>query len=395
MGEWRLALIEDLCRRVTSGGTPARSHPEYFADGGPGHPWVKSSELRDGRIRRTEEKITDLGLENSAAKLLDPGAVLVAMYGATAGRVGFLLTEAALNQAICALVPDADRADSAFLFYALRAQYETLSSSTAGAAQQNLNAGTIKAFSILVPELRTQRRIAALLRALDDLIELNERRIESLEDLARSLYREWFVHVPPVGWKEVPLSTVARITMGQAPKSEFYNDTGFGLPFHQGVADFGNLLPLHAKFCTAAIRTAEPLDVLCSVRAPVGRLNIADQLLGIGRGLSAIRRTDRAQAFLLLQLRQALGKVDSIGGGTIYKAVGKAELADLPILEPEPELVTAFEQIARPMLDFRIELTRQIRQLEAARGLLLPRLVTGQLDISDIDLGVLTPADPA
>jgi type I restriction enzyme S subunit len=263
---------------------------------------------------------------------------------------------------------------------------------------------------IAVPGVTTQRRIAAVLSAFDELTEINERRIALLEDLARSLYREWFVRFRfpgheevalvdselgpiPEGWTMTKLRAVASIEMGQSPRSEFYNQTGAGLPFHQGVAGYGTLLPTHDKYCTVEARMAEPSDVLCSVRAPVGRLNLADQRIVIGRGLSAVRRTDGSQAFLLLQLRQALGEEDSIGGGTIYKAVGKAQLACLPVLEPDRQWVERFEGLARPMLDERVELTLLNRQLAATRDLLLPRLVTGRLDISHVDLGALTPTE--
>jgi type I restriction enzyme S subunit len=231
---------------------------------------------------------------------------------------------------------------------------------SAASAVPGVNRNHLHKLPVSVPSLTTQRRIAAVLSAFDELIEINERRIELLEDLARSLYREWFVRFRfpghedvelvdselgtiPEGWIVTKLGAVATITMGQSPRSEFYNQVGAGLPFHQGVADYGPLLPTHDKYCTVEARTAEPSDVLCSVRAPVGRLNLADQRIVIGRGLSAVRRTDGSQAFLLLQLRQALGEEDSIGGGTIYKAVGKRQLACVPVLEPHGGWVGAFE----------------------------------------------------
>lgn len=363
---------------------------------------ITRKELREGSVPVVSS--SGIAYHHDEAKVPGPGVVV--------GRKGSLGTVHFLEEPFwphdtTLWVKDFKGNDPYFCYLLLKTL--RLEELDVGAANPTLNRNHAHQLRVMRPDLESQRRIGAVISACDRLIRVSKRRIEILDELAQSLYREWVVHfrfpgskrggtdtaktaVPPVRWSEVTLSTVARITMGQAPKSEFYNDDGFGLPFHQGVSDFGNLLPVHAKFCTAAIRTAEPFDVLCSVRAPVGRLNIADQRLGIGRGVSAIRRTDCAQALLLLQLRQALGKVDSIGGGTIYKAVGKAELADLPIVEPEPELVSAFEQIVRPMLDIRIELTLQIRQLEAARDLLLPRLVTGQLDISHIDLDVLTPS---
>ena len=98
MGEWRQVPLGELCHRVTSGGTPKRSCDEYYAKDESGHNWVKSSELADGYVRITMERITERGLSESSAELLPADSVLVAMYGATAGRVGLLKLDAAVNQ---------------------------------------------------------------------------------------------------------------------------------------------------------------------------------------------------------------------------------------------------------------------------------------------------------
>jgi len=207
----------------------------------------------------------------------------------------------------------------------------------AGSSNPTLNRNHAHLLPVGVPSVATQRRIAAVLSAFDELIEINERRIEVLEDLARSLYREWFVRFRfpghedatfvgsargeiPERWTVCRLDAIAAIVMGQSPRSEFYNEIGEGLPFHQGVADYGDLLPTHRKYCTLESRTADAMDLLCSVRAPVGRLNLADERLVIGRGLAAIRRVDDNQALLLEQLRYPLGEEDSLGSGTIFKA---------------------------------------------------------------------------
>src|SRR4029077_19757019 len=154
-----------------------------------------------------------------------------------------------------------------------------------------------------------------ILSAYDDLIENNLRRIRILEEMARSIYREWFVSFRfpghenakrvdsplgpiPEGWEVKKLGDVCQLTMGQSPKSEFYNKSGEGRPFHQGVTDFGERFPTDRLFCTARGRIAEAGDILFSVRAPVGRMNIADKKIIIGRGLSAIRHIASHQAFL-------------------------------------------------------------------------------------------------
>ncbi len=157
-------------------------------------------------------------------------------------------------------------------------------------------------FEIRIPKIETQDRIASILSAYDDLIENNRRRIQLLEQAARLFYKEWFVHLRfpghehititdgvPEGWEKKPLSEIADITMGQSPKSIYYNEDGNGLPFHQGVTNFGIRFPSHQTYCTVQARLAEVGDILFSVRAPVGRINITNDKIVIGRGLSAIR----------------------------------------------------------------------------------------------------------
>jgi type I restriction enzyme, S subunit len=153
-----------------------------------------------------------------------------------------------------------------------------------------------------VPDLPTQQRIAGILSAYDDLIENNRRRIGLLEQAARLLYREWFVHLRfpghgtakivdglPEGWTMKPLSELADMVMGQSPKSEFYNQAGEGLPFHQGVTNYGFRFVEDTIYSSSVTKLAEAGDILFSVRAPVGRINLTMNKIILGRGLAAFR----------------------------------------------------------------------------------------------------------
>lgn len=385
-----------------------------------GVPVVRGAQLSDGRrfsfsglVFVSEEKAT-----RHTGNLAYPGDVIVTQRG-TIGQVGLVPDPAPhdrylLSQSQMKISPDPAKADAEFLYFVLRSpeSQARLVDHAITAGVPHINLATLREFAVLIPGVPFQRRIAAVLSAFDELIEINEQRIALLEDLARSLYREWFVHFRfpgheevdfvdselgsiPEGWEVRRLDSIARIVMGQSPRSGFSNKVGDGLPFHQGVADYGALLPVHRKFSTLESRTAEAMDVLCSVRAPVGRLNVADKRLVIGRGLAAIQRNDDLQALLLEQLRDGLGEEDSLGGGTIFRAIGKEQLGSLPTLEPTKRVAREFEGAVGPILEERIHLTLQSRHLAATRDLLLPRLVTGRLDVSDIDLGDLLPADAA
>ena len=188
----RTATLDSVCSRISSGGTPSRKKAKYFTTGLEGHLWVKSKELLDGSIQETEETITDEGLKNSAAKYFPAHSVLIAMYGANVGQLGWLRVPATVNQAICGLVLDDQRADWRFVFYELLQRRGDLTVQAHGAAQQNLNQDLIRQFPIRLPPLPRQSRIASILSAYDELIENNQRRIQILETMARG-YREWFV----------------------------------------------------------------------------------------------------------------------------------------------------------------------------------------------------------
>ena len=181
------------------------------------------------------------------------------------------------------------------------------------------------------------------------------------------------------------LKDVCRLTMGQSPKSEFYNESGEGQPFHQGVTDFGNRFPTDRLFCTVEGRIAEAGDILFSVRAPVGRMNIADKKIIIGRGLSAIRHNDDQQAFLWEQLRNRFTEDDMMGNGAIFAAVTKDDMQGIEILCPPTTLVDRAEKHFVSLHDEVGNLTRQVKNLRRTRDLLLPRLLSGQIALDELE----------
>jgi len=268
-----------------------------------------------------------------------------------------------------------------------------------GAAVKGIRGSDLKLIKVHVPPLDEQIAIRQVVALYDDLIATNQRRIALLEDAARRLYREWFVHlrfpghesVPvkdgvPEGWAKLPLGDVAEITMGQSPESKYYNTDGDGLPFHQGVSDFGHRFVKHETYTKQATRIAEAGDILCSVRAPVGRLNFTRDKIAIGRGLSAMRSRTGHQSLLFYQLDALFVEEDMIGGGAIFASVGKKELFGQLILQPSTSIATAFNRLVSD-LDLQIEnLDSQNQELAKARDLLLPKLMSGQLDVSGIAL---------
>ena len=220
----------------------------------------------------------------------------------------------------------------------------------------------------------------------DELAQLPETQQQSLAQTA-SLFPDSFQDSElgeiPARWQPSKLGDEADLTMGQSPKSEFYNKTGEGLPFHQGVTNYGARFPIHQTFCTMETRLAQAGDLLFSVRAPVGRINIADQRIVIGRGLSALRHKGGLQTFLTYFLKHHFQKEDSIGSGTIFNSVTKKELLDFPCVAPSISLTEIFEARIEA-LDKQIAVNdKQSRTLAQLRDTLLPKLLSGELTVPE------------
>ena len=163
MSEWKEYKIKNITSRITSGGTPKSSEASYY-DGT--IPWLNTKEINFNRITKTERYITEEGLNNSSAKWIPKGSVIIAMYGATAAKVAYSLIDLTTNQACCNLIIDEDKANSQFVYYYIQSSYEELLNLACGAAQQNLSVGVIGDFPIYLPPLDEQKRIASILTSL-------------------------------------------------------------------------------------------------------------------------------------------------------------------------------------------------------------------------------------
>ncbi len=176
--EYNKIDIQYICSNICSGGTPKSTITEYY---GGNIPWLNTKEINFNRISETEKTITDEGLNNSSAKWIPAKSVIVAMYGATAGKTAITQIPLTTNQACCNLTIDSAKADYRFVYYALYNDYTYLASLANGGAQQNLNAQQIKDFEIPFPSLKEQKYIANILSSLDDKIELNRRINDNLK----------------------------------------------------------------------------------------------------------------------------------------------------------------------------------------------------------------------
>lgn len=213
--------IEDFCS-TGSGGTPSKSKPEYYERGD--IPWIKSGDLKDSIIYDANEYITAAGLENSSAKIVEKGSILIAMYGATVGRLAILGINAATNQAICNIRPNTTIADMKYLYYFLRSKFSYFVENAVGGAQPNISQGLIKLLEVPLPSLTEQKRIAAILDKADGIRQKRERAIKMADDFLRATFVTMYGNPTknPKGWPVHRMEDIIEFKGGhQPPKSDF------------------------------------------------------------------------------------------------------------------------------------------------------------------------------
>lgn len=187
-------------------------------------------------------------------------------------------------------------------------------------------------------------------------------------------------------WAEGTLSDVADIIMGQSPSSSSYNEDGNGEIFFQGRTEFGFRFPSVHLYTTEPKRMAHSNDTLISVRAPVGDINVAHTDCCIGRGLATIHSKFNYQSFILYTIFSLKTQLDIFNGeGTVFGSINRNSLNNMQILIPPNDILDKFEKIVAP-IDLNIRNNYdEIQHLQDIRDSLLPRLMSGELEVSEIN----------
>ena len=380
------ATLDSICARISSGGTPSRKNAEYFTSAPAGHLWVKSKELLDSSISDTEEKISEEGFKNSAAKYFPEHTVLVAMYGANVGQLAWLRQPATVNQAISGLVVDDKKADWRFVFYSLLQNRGDLTIQAQGAAQQNLNQDLIRQFSIPFPPLPVQRRIAGILSAYDELMENSQRRIRLLEAMARALYREWFVHFRfpghekhprvasplghiPQGWEVKPLFELTKVNYGKNLPTKKLADDGA-----HPVYGAAKIIGRYTEY------TREGRTIICGCRGSVGEMQITEPQCYVTNNSFTFDPTHSNNFFWLFHTLKERGLRDVVGGAA-QPQITLEGISSVELVTPPLPLRTRFQQTVSAMFEQAWTLDNQIQNLRRTRDLLLPRLLSGQVEL--------------
>lgn len=413
-----------LCSKIGSGATPRGGSKVYLDEGEIA--LIRSQNVyNDGFNHEGLVCITAEHAEQLSNVIVEPEDVLLNITGDSVARccqVDPHVLPARVNQHVSIIRTKPDELNPQFLRYFLVSpamQAQMLSWAHAGATRKALTKGMIESFRVPKPDLPIQKRIASILGTLDDKIELNRRMNETLEGMARAIFKSWFVDFDPVrakaegrdprlskaiadlfpdeledselgeipkGWKPSTIGYEFSVTMGQSPPGKTYNEIGDGLPFFQGRRDFGFRFPTNRVYCTAPRRLADHGDTLVSVRAPVGDINMAMARCCVGRGVAGIRHKSGSRSYTYHAMHILSNKFARFEGeGTVFGAINRKQFEGLRWLSPPGDLVSEFERMVFPF-DERIEEgVRETMTLAAIRDALLPKLISGEIRVRDVE----------
>ena len=345
--------------KITSGGTPSRNHSEYYEDGT--IPWVKTGDLKDKYLFETDEKISQLGLENSSARIYLKNTVLLAMYGATIGATSILKIDAATNQACAAFSPREDTLPE-YLYAFLESQKDKFIKDAVGGAQPNLSAGYLKTIEFKLPSLEQQTRITRNLSKIDELLLLRKQQIAKLDKLVKVRFVEMFgdpannVNNLPAS----PMTAICQIIDGDRgknyPKQEEFSDSGFCLFLNaknvtaQGfsfenctyITEEKDALLRNGKLCRG--------DVVLTTRGTIGNLAFYDtsvpyENIRINSGMVILRMNNQvvSEIFFIEQFKMQLDSIKSrIASGSAQPQLPISTMNKIEMILPPIELQNQF-----------------------------------------------------
>ena len=421
----QLYKLNQLLLDMHSGGTPDTSKPEYWNGN---FKWLSSGETRQRFIENTESRITQLGIEKSSTKLAKKNDVVMACagQGKTRGQVSFLLDDMYINQSVIAMTTDEKILHPLYLFYNLSGRYNELrGSSDASSTRGSITTKSLKKLAMLIPNIESQKNITYILIAYDNLIENNNKRIKLLEQMSENLYKEWFLRFRFPGYENVEF---VGSSLGKLPSTfdivkigkviEYYIGGGWGeeelselFPEEAYVVrgtDFPNVkhgildsCPLrYHKSSNYNKRLFKVNDVAFEVsggaqKQPVGRsiLITERQLNRFNNRLICasfcklircnIKKVSPRYFYHWLQYLYETRIIEQYQSQSTGIINFKFEyfLRKCNLLIPPKDIMEKFTELVKPIYDEIDNLAEQNSKLNDQRDMLLPRLMSGKLEV--------------
>ncbi len=364
------------------------------------YPFIQTADVKHAGLYITEYEQTysEAGLEQSK---LWPAGTLCITIAANIADTSILGFDACFPDSVIGFLPDERKADARFVKYLFDATIQQLVQQfTQGAAQDNLSREKLLSIKFSVPEVDEQKRVADILSAYDDLIENNRRRMALLEEAARQLYREWFVrlrfpgheHTPitkgvPEGWEKTNALEAMNVLSGGTPKTTMPDYWDGDIPFYTPKDASDNyyvldterhITELGLKNCNSRLYSTN--TVFISARGTVGKLNLAYRPMAMSQSCYAlIGKGHISPFFLYCALQESIVHLKQHAGGAVFDAIIVDTFKLIPFMVPDKRNIRLFEETIAPMFRQVGNLLEQNQKLSAARDLLLPRLMSGEI----------------
>lgn len=277
-----------------------------------------------------------------------------------------------------------------------------------GSVQNQLPIRDLQHIKLRIPELIYQKKIVQVINNLEQKIFLNKKIISNFEQLSQTLFKQWFIDFEfpneegkpykssggemveselgeiPKGWKVDNLSNIAEIVMGQSPKSETYNNENIGLPLLNGAADFKNCNISPNKYTSDAKKIGKKGDFVFGVRATIGLVTELDNTYAIGRGAGiATSLMKEGKEYLYEVLKKAFNEFQYTASGSVYLNISKNDLKDYKIVNPTNNTIKKYHSIVSVNTIQKENLIQENKNLTQLRDTLLPKLLSGEIEIPD------------
>lgn len=415
---WTLKRISDVAK-TGSGGTPLSTKKEFYNGGE--IPWINSGEVGQSIIKTTNNYITELGLKNSSAKVFPRGSVLVAMYGATAGRASLLDFDASTNQAICAIMPKKGY-DAKFIKYYFDVLYHYLVGVSTGSARDNLNQNGLQDIEIPFPSESVQKSIAKILSDLDAKIELNNKINRELEAMAKTLYDYWFVQFDfpdangrpykssggkmvynaelkreiPEGWEVKNLFKSCIVQYGFPFSTEYFNSEENGVPvirirdiLDNTISNYSTEKNLDEKYLI------KKGDLLIGMDGNFHINYWSKNECYLNQRVVKLSETILPNIILKYQIEPYIKLREKSVSRTTVGHLSDKDLKALNLFIPSKEVLASVSPLFNKTLNRIIQTQNENQHLSALRDWLLPMLMNGQVTVKEAEEKLSMAAEPS
>lgn len=394
MGNWKTVKLSDI-GEIVGGATPPTSREEYYNGD---IPWITPKDLagyHERYITRGERNITKEGLDACSVRMMPQNTVLFSSR-APIGYVAIAKNAICTNQGFKSIIPN-NNIDSLFLYYLMIYNRDKIASMGSGTTFKEVSATTMRSIEVDIPDIQTQRTISNILNSLDEKIEVNQRISDNLQQQATTLFESWFVNyepwngIQPADWKNAPLGTFVEIKRGGSPRpiQDYLSNSGLRWLKISDVTSLNSpyILKIKEHIKEEGLRKTVLLkagELVLSNSATPGIPKILDVDSCIHDGWLYFPKSELSKFYLYLFFNHIRKELVALGNGSVFTNLKTDILKNFPATKANEETLHKFDSLVKPLFDAILNTERENYELETTRDILLLKLMSGEIDVSNI-----------